>query len=267
MSSRDTTDEPKVLSEIDRTFFTCDEMLMDADCEKKLAVKIAKAASAASAKLLSSRGGKVEAYTCLFGIRWSNPLVKAVSSHGLCGLTKRGLANPATSQMATKFRSGLFEVWNSVGGEVDVFPTSWSPFIEEKGRSKEATRQGWGQTITKLKDWLIRNPNDLAEAKWGLMNTALSDAQRRQLALKLWKAATAKEPMASDVQRRELVLTEMNPRSAFELADTAVEGPIDANQPGKAHKEAAREVGLEDEAASRWGPGTELPKQQPERRH
>ena len=105
-----------------------------------------------------------------------------------------------------------------------------------------------------MKDWLIFNPNDLAEAKWDLMDDVLSDAQHRQLALKLWLASTAKEPMASDMRRRGLVLTQMNPRGAFELADIVAGGSVDATQMGQAYKEAAREVGLKDEGASRGGP-------------
>ena len=56
---------------------------------------------------------------------------------------------------------------------------------------KEASKQGWGESITQLKDWLIFNLDDSAGTKWDIMNNALADAQRRQLALKLWVAATA----------------------------------------------------------------------------
>ena len=71
------------------------------------------------------------------------------------------------------------------------FFTSWWPLIEKKGLIKEAARQGRGQTITQLEDWLISNPNDLVEGQWDLVSNAPSDAQRRQLALKLWLAPTA----------------------------------------------------------------------------
>ena len=49
----------------------------------------------------------------------------------------------------------------------------WWPFSGKKGLSKEASRQGWDEAITRLTDWLIFNPSELAERKWGLMENAL----------------------------------------------------------------------------------------------
>ena len=194
-------------------FFTCDEIIMGDGREKQLAIKGARTASAALAKPSPADGGKAEANSGLLGIRWSKPLMRAVSTHVLCGLMTMGLPNPTTSQMATRFRSGLFEGRSPVGCEGGAHAASGRPFSEKGGLIREASRQSWGDTVTQLKEWLIFDPNDLAEAKWGLMENVLSDAQRRQLALKLGVAATAKVPMASDMRRRELVRTQMNPRS------------------------------------------------------
>ena len=63
-----------------------------------------------------------------------------------------GLANPATSQLAANFGAGPFEVWNAVGGDVDVDSADWRPFIEKKGLTKKASIRGWGETISQLKD-------------------------------------------------------------------------------------------------------------------
>ena len=103
---------------------------------------------------------------------------------------RRGLANPATSQLATGFRAGLFEVWNAVGGEVGANSAGRWSFIEINGLIEEASAPGWGVTVAKLGEWLVFGPADLAQARWGLMNNALSDATQRQSALKLWIAAT-----------------------------------------------------------------------------
>ena len=62
------------------------------------------------------------------------------------------------------------------------------------------------------------------------MENAPQDALRRQLALKLWLTATAEEPIASDMRRGELPIAQLNPRSAFEMADVIAGGP----QMGKA---------------------------------
>ena len=62
------------------------------------------------------------------------------------------------------------------------------------------------------------------------------------------------------MRRRDLALAQMNTRGAFELADMAAGGSIDATQLEEAYGDAAREVGLEDGEASRGGPGTKWPK-------
>ena len=86
------------------------------------------------------------------------------------------------------------------------------------------------------------------------MDKALTEAQRRQLALELRIAATAGEPTASDTRGRGLVLAQMNARNAFELADViAGGGGVHGwgKHMGKAPTDAAREVGLEDAEATK----------------
>ena len=92
------------------------------------------------------------------------------------------------------------------------------------------------------------------------MSSVLQDADRRQLALKLWLTATAKEPMASDMRRRELAIAQLRPRSAFEMADVIAGGWVDATQAGKASRQAARDVGLEDGGVTKGGPRSNMAK-------
>ena len=108
-------------------------------------------------------------------------------------------------------------------------------------------------TITRLQDWLVFKPSDLSEAKWGSMDNVLRNEGRRRLSLKLWLAATAKEPLASDMRRRELAITQLNPQRAFEIADMIAGAPVDDAQMGEASKEAARDVGFEDDKAIKGG--------------
>ena len=124
--------------------------------------------------------------------------------------------------------------------------------------ARKASRRGWGEAAAPTKDWLILDPNDLAQGSWGLMDNAPSDAHRRLSALKLCLTSTAKKPMASDMRRRELVLAQMNPRSAIELAETVEGGSGDATRMGRAPREAAREVGLVDDKAPRGGPRNKM---------
>ena len=101
--------------------------------------------------------------------------------------------------MAPRFRAGPFELWSSVGGEVDVHSANEWPFIEKQGLTKEASGHGWDETIMQMQAWLISNPEGLGEARRDFMNNVLTDPQRRRLALKLWLAAGAKEPLATDI--------------------------------------------------------------------
>ena len=125
---------------------------------------------------------------------------------------------------------------------------------------KEASRRGWGGAITQMQGWLISDPKDSADAKWGFMNNVLTGAQHRQLAPKLWLDATAKEPMASDMRRRGPVLSQINPRGASELADMVAGGSAGATIIGRAPNGAARAVGLEDDEVSKEGPMNKMAK-------
>ena len=102
---------------------------MDAECEKRLVRQITKQVSNVLARPDASSEDKKKAYEQLLGIRWSKPLIKEVSPHMLSGLVRRGLYNPATTQMATTLRNGLSEIWRSIRGEVDADSGSWWSFI------------------------------------------------------------------------------------------------------------------------------------------
>ena len=106
---------------------------MDVGCEKRLVLQITKQVSNVLARPDASNEDKKRAYEQLLGIRWSKPLIKEVSPHMLSGLVRRGLYNPATTQMATILRNGLSEIWRSIGGEVDADSGSWWSFIEKHG--------------------------------------------------------------------------------------------------------------------------------------
>ena len=80
------------------------------DCEKEVAIKVAKTASAVLPKPSATVEDKVDAYKCFLGAGWPKPIMRAASTHVLCGLMRRGLANPATSQLAAGFTAGLLEV-------------------------------------------------------------------------------------------------------------------------------------------------------------
>ena len=126
------------LSKIDQMFPCLLGSVMDDGCEKQLAVKVANTASAVSAKPSSADEERVVAHRCFAGARWPEPLARATSTHVMCGLMRRSLVNPATSQLVTRFIAGLFEVLDAVGGEVDADFASWWPFFERNGLIKEA---------------------------------------------------------------------------------------------------------------------------------
>ena len=78
--------------------------------------------------------------------------------------------------------------------------------------------------------------------------------------MKLWLAATAKEPMVSDMRRRDFATAQLNPRRAFEIADMINGVMVDDAQMGEASKEAAPNVGFEDDKAIKGSPRSTLAK-------
>ena len=57
-------------------------------------------------------------------------------------------------------------------------------------------------------------------------------------------AASAKDNLASDVRSRELPLTEMVPRSVFQMVDLLVGVSVDSTRLGQASREALAKVGF-----------------------
>ena len=113
---------------------------MGDECVRRLALSVAEQAFAGMASPTASSGEKLKSYSFALGIRWRKHLSKAVSAHVMSGLVGRGLANPATNQMARVLRAGLREAWYAVGGQVDADSSSWRTFIEDKGPIDEASR-------------------------------------------------------------------------------------------------------------------------------
>ena len=74
---------------------------------------------------------------CILDIRWTKELIKAVPAHTKSRLGRRGLSNPANTQTAKQFRTGLHEIWDAVGGEVGADAASWWPLIDLKGLTQE----------------------------------------------------------------------------------------------------------------------------------
>ena len=79
----------------------------------------------------------------------------------------------------------------AVRGELGGDSACWWPFIGLKGLTREASRQGRDEKM-------ILKRGGITEVEWDSMNDALKGLGRRQLALKLWLAATAKEARATD---------------------------------------------------------------------
>ena len=141
------------------------------------------------------------------GIRWTKDLTETVSAHVMGGLVRRGLATPATNEMAHRPREGLHETWSALGGQVDADSSRWWTFPEERGITNEAPRQWWEAVVTRLQDWVIFNPKDLSETRCGFTIDVPEDDERKQLTLKLRLAATAKSTAAPDRSSRAALLS------------------------------------------------------------
>ena len=159
---------------------------MGDECVSQLALSVAGKAPAEMAGPTASPDEKLKAFSFARGIRWTKQLFKALSAHVLRVLVRKGLANTETNQMARKVRAGLHEARYAVGARADADASRRWAFIEEKGFVYEASREGRGGTITRLQEWLVVNPTDLPETRWGLMGEVLQNEDRGQLNLKLW---------------------------------------------------------------------------------
>ena len=164
---------------ISRTIVTRDE------CVRQLALRVAERASAEMASAAASSDEKLKAYHYGLGIRWTKHLIKAASAHVMSGLVRRGLANPATNQMARGLRPALHEAWYAVGGQVDADSSSWRTVVVGKGLIDEVFRHGWGGTVSHLQDLLILNRPDMSASRWGFMGIVLQNGEHRQLTSKL----------------------------------------------------------------------------------
>ena len=133
-------------------------------------------------------------------------------------MVRGGRATPDANQLAGMLRAGLRAVWGAEGGEVDVDSASC-------GLAKEPPSNGRSETVTRLEDLSIVNAEDLRETRWEFMNSALRGAEHRRAGIKLRPAATAEDPMASDLRRREQPIAQRNPQSACEIADVIAGGP------------------------------------------
>ena len=138
---------------------------MDEACARQLATKLMKEASAVLANPDASNEQKKLAFGYLLGIRWTKDMIRSVSSHAICGLVRRGLANPATKELAQQLREGVHEAWGALGDQLDADSSRWWSFLEEKGIMNTASRQGWEAVIVRLRDWMIFNPKDLTETR------------------------------------------------------------------------------------------------------
>ena len=87
------------------------------------------------------------------------------------------------------------------------------------------------------------------------MESAIRDEERRQLALKLRLAATSREPMESDMRRRELSIAQPNPQSACEIAKMIAGGWVGPAQMCRASGEASGAAQEVRWRKSQSGPG------------
>ena len=76
------------------------------------------------------------------------------------------------------------------------------------------------------------------------MNDVPRNDERKQLTLKLRLAATAKSTAASDMQRRDISMAEINPNSAFVLAETIAGVSVGEARMGRASRGAASAAGI-----------------------
>ena len=106
---------------------------MEGSCEKLLALKVIKDASAFASSLSAPKSVRGDE------TRSTEP------------------RSQSAGQITSKWPEN-HEVWGAVGGKIDADSASWRASIEQKGLMEEASRNGREEAITQLKDLLIFNP-------------------------------------------------------------------------------------------------------------
>ena len=107
-------------------------------CVRRPALSVAPEASAELASPTTSSEEKLKAYSFVLGPTWAKRLLIVASADTMSGLVRRGLANSAANQMASKLRTGLDGAWRAAGSQVDAESSGWRPFVAEKGLINEA---------------------------------------------------------------------------------------------------------------------------------
>ena len=92
------------------------------------------------------------------------------------------------------------------------------------------------------------------------MNGVPRNAARRQLALGLWPASTAEEPMAPGTRRRVLAISQLNPQGTFETADMIAGDSVATSMMGRTSLGASRAVGFDHHEAGTGGPRIRMAK-------
>ena len=84
----------------------------------------------------------------------------AVSTRNVCVSLNRGLASPATYQLAIKLRCG---------------PTQLAS--RPYGLTQEASKQAWVEDVTRMRDRLIFDLTAVPEVTWDFMDIVHQDAE------------------------------------------------------------------------------------------
>ena len=120
--------------------------------------------------------------------------------------------------------------------------------MDVHGLACDAAGQSLEDSWTQLGERLIPTPADLKEKNWAFPGDAIKDAAQKPLVLKLWLSLAARRGRELGARRREMSLSEPNPKIAFQLAG------------GRAPKNVAAESRSHPSDPMRGGPRSQMVK-------
>ena len=88
-------------------------------CEQRWVSTMVDKASIAFADPYALSEKHTGASDCILGASWTKILIRRASAHEMSGVMRRGLHDPAPTQLAKQVRRAPCEVRNAVGGELN----------------------------------------------------------------------------------------------------------------------------------------------------
>ena len=169
--------------------------------------------------------------------------LRTAGSIKLANVAQRALRLHTTSQLATKLRGKLDELWRGPPCLTAQNPRPWWGSIFSSELSIPATGAEWNKLIQEVAEMLMFSPADLGEVQLGRPQLISEILNPTPMIGKLWRAARAVADRAARHTRSAPQWPVADTSGAFNLADALSGDPVN-------HSEIGREAAASGHSAS-----------------